>query len=138
MAHRIAVTTTDRLTVFRHFGQADVFHIVDIEGDSYRFVEVRHAENACREGGHDTARFDAILELLRDCEAIVTGRIGPGAAEYLLRRGMRVFEGPGVLENVLGTVIARRMLDERPSGAAEQREDADPRFSARVPGQSSI
>ena len=119
MAHRIAVTTTDRLTVFQDFGQSDVFHIVDIEGYAYSFVEVRHTENACREGGHDTVRFDAILELLRDCEAIVTGKIGPGAAEYLLRRGMRVFEEPGVLENVLGTVIARRMLDEKPGGTTD-------------------
>ncbi|MDR2296525.1 MAG: dinitrogenase iron-molybdenum cofactor biosynthesis protein [Clostridiales Family XIII bacterium] len=98
MTHRIAVTTTDRLTVFLHFGRAESFHIVDIDGDAYRFVEVRHAESACGEGGHDVSRFDAILELLSDCEAIVTGKIGPGAQEYLLRRGMRVFESPGVID----------------------------------------
>jgi predicted Fe-Mo cluster-binding NifX family protein len=113
MAHRIAVTTTDRLTVFQHFGRAETFHIVDIEGDAYTFVEVRHTEKACGEGGHDETRFDAILTLLSDCEAVVTGKIGPGAAEYLLRRGMRVFEGPGVLAHVLDAIIARRMLEEQ-------------------------
>jgi predicted Fe-Mo cluster-binding NifX family protein len=118
MAHRIAVTTTDRLTVFQHFGRAEAFHIVDIDGDVYSFVEARRAESACREGGHDASRFDAILELLSDCEAIVTGKIGPGAAEYLLRRGMRVFEGPGVIEKVLDTIIARRMLEDRREDAA--------------------
>jgi predicted Fe-Mo cluster-binding NifX family protein len=111
MAHRIAVTTTDRLTVFQHFGRAETFHIVDIEGDAYTFAEVRHVEKACGEGGHDESRFDAILALLQDCEAIVTGKIGPGAAEHLLRRGMRVFEGPGVLEKVLKIIIDRRMLE---------------------------
>jgi predicted Fe-Mo cluster-binding NifX family protein len=114
MVHRIAVTTTDRLTVFQHFGRAEVFHIVDIDGDSYAFAETRHTEKACREGGHDESRFDAILDLLWDCEAVVTGKIGPGAAEHLLRRGMRVFEGPGVIENVIGAIIARRMLEEKP------------------------
>lgn len=113
MAHRIAVTTTDRLTVFQHFGRAETFHIVDVDGDAYSFAEVRHTEKACGEGGHDETRFDKILELLSDCEAIITGKIGPGAAEYLLRHGMRVFEGPGVLENVLDTIIARRMLGEQ-------------------------
>jgi predicted Fe-Mo cluster-binding NifX family protein len=112
MVHRIAVTTTDRLTVFQHFGRAETFHIVDIEGDAHSFVEVRHTERACKEGGHEESRFDAILELLSDCEAIVTGKIGPGAAEHLLRRGMRVFEGPGVLDEVLKTIIERRMLQQ--------------------------
>jgi predicted Fe-Mo cluster-binding NifX family protein len=112
MAHRIAVTTTDRLTVFQHFGRAETFHIVDIEGEAYGFVEVRRTEKACQEGGHEESRFDAILDLLSDCEAIVTGKIGPGAAEHLLRRGMRVFEGPGVLDAVLKTIIERRMLQQ--------------------------
>jgi predicted Fe-Mo cluster-binding NifX family protein len=113
MAHRIAVTTTDRLTVFQHFGHAETFHIVDVDGDVYSFAEVRHTEKACREGGHDESRFDEILALLSDCEAIVTGKIGPGAAEYLLRHGMRVFEGPGVLENVINTLIQKKMLDKQ-------------------------
>ncbi|MDR2770788.1 MAG: dinitrogenase iron-molybdenum cofactor biosynthesis protein [Clostridiales Family XIII bacterium] len=112
MGRRIAVTTTDRLTIFQHFGRAESFHIVDIEGKSYTFAEVRHTESACREGGHDETRFDGILDLLSDCEAVVTGKIGPGAAEYLLRRGMRVFEAPGVIEEVLNAIIARHMPEE--------------------------
>jgi predicted Fe-Mo cluster-binding NifX family protein len=109
--HRIAASTTDGLTIHVHFGHAHVFWIYDIEGDTYEFVEKRDVSPSCAEGGHSTERFDAVLDLLADCEAVVVGKIGPGASEYLMRKGMRVFEGPGVLENVIGAIAGRGMLN---------------------------
>jgi predicted Fe-Mo cluster-binding NifX family protein len=111
MTHRIALATTDRLTVYQHFGRAEEFHIVDLDDEAYSFVEVRKTDPSCGGGGHSENAFDLVLRTLHDCEAVVVGRIGMGAAEYLLRRGMRVFDAPGTVDKVLNTIIQRRMLD---------------------------
>jgi predicted Fe-Mo cluster-binding NifX family protein len=112
MAHRIAISTTDRLTIHRHFGHTTEYHIVDVGDDDYAFVDVRIVPEACRGGAHDHSVFDAVLELLNDCEAIVVGKIGPGASDYLLRKKMRVFEAPGVVEKVLREITDRKLLDQ--------------------------
>jgi len=103
--HRIAIASTDRLTIYKHFGQADAFEIVEAEADgAFSFAETRILEPACVAGTHSISSFDRALRLLADCEAIVCAKIGPGAAEYLVSRGMRVFEAPGVIERVAGRV----------------------------------
>jgi predicted Fe-Mo cluster-binding NifX family protein len=109
--HRVAFASTDRLTVHKHFGQAEVFQIVDFDEDGYIFIEERSAQAACSVDGHDTNRFDAAIELLSDCEAVLVGKIGPGAADYLRMRGMRVFETPGVIENITKALRERKLLD---------------------------
>ncbi|MDR3295457.1 MAG: dinitrogenase iron-molybdenum cofactor biosynthesis protein [Clostridiales Family XIII bacterium] len=113
MPHRIALATTDRLTLYQHFGQAKEFHIVDLGDKDYSFVEVRTVEPPCDGGQHNENAFDAVLEILHDCEAVVVGKIGAGAAEYLIRRNMRVFDAPGVVENVLKAMIEQRLLDKK-------------------------
>jgi predicted Fe-Mo cluster-binding NifX family protein len=110
MKHRIAVATEDGLTIHQHFGRAEGFQIVDIEDGVYKFVEKRSVESSCRQGGHSTESFDAVLKILSDCEAVVVGKIGPGAGDYLIDRGMRVFEGSGIVDDVLGTIIEQDLL----------------------------
>ncbi|MDR1778212.1 MAG: dinitrogenase iron-molybdenum cofactor biosynthesis protein [Clostridiales Family XIII bacterium] len=104
--HRLAVSTTDGLTVYVHFGQAVRFWIYDLVDGVYEYVEQRDVPRGCGPDGHSTEVFDVILEILSDCEAVVVGKIGPGAAEYVLSRGLRIFQGPGVLEVTLPKVAA--------------------------------
>ncbi|MDR1570918.1 MAG: dinitrogenase iron-molybdenum cofactor biosynthesis protein [Clostridiales Family XIII bacterium] len=106
MGMKIAVTTTDRLTLHRHFGQAESFHILEFseDGSEWEFTDLREARKACGGGGHDTAAFDGIIALLSDCDAVVAGKIGPGAYEYLASRGLRAFEATGALEKVIPAV----------------------------------
>ena len=110
MAHRIALATNDGLTVFRHFGQADRFQVVDVLADAYEVVETRSVPPPCQSGSHDENAFDAVLEILSDCEALFVGKIGPGASEYLAEKGVRVFEVPGAIEKILANVTARDVL----------------------------
>ncbi|MDR2163342.1 MAG: dinitrogenase iron-molybdenum cofactor biosynthesis protein [Clostridiales Family XIII bacterium] len=109
--HRVAVATTDGLTLYEHFGHASRFGIYDIDESTVDFVETRKVDPPCHGGHHSESAFDAVIELLDDCEAIVVGKIGPGAADYLMERGIRVFEAPGVLEVVLGAIASRGLLD---------------------------
>lgn len=111
MSHRIALATNDGLTVYKHFGQADEYQIVDLGSDGYTFAERRRVPPPCTNGEHTESGFDAVLELLSDCQAIFVGKIGPGASEYLAQRGFRAFEVPGVIELILSKVVERKVLD---------------------------
>jgi predicted Fe-Mo cluster-binding NifX family protein len=99
--------------VQEHFGHARHFHIVDLDTDGYAYVETREIEPRCQGGGageapqeqpHDGSRFAPVVELLDDCEAVVTAQIGEGAAAYVLSHGLRIFEGRGFVNDILEEV----------------------------------
>jgi predicted Fe-Mo cluster-binding NifX family protein len=109
------MATTDRLTVYRHFGHASEFHIAELCEDSYAFTEVRRIDPVC-DGEHDAAKFDAVLEVLSDVDALVVGKIGPGAADYVAARGLKVFEAPGTVEEILRAFVERKVLFDHSAG----------------------
>jgi predicted Fe-Mo cluster-binding NifX family protein len=111
MTHRIALATTDGLTVYKHFGQADEFQVVDVDADKYTFIERRKVVPACEGGAHNESAFDAVLAVISDCEAVFVGKIGPGASEFLSQHGIRAYEVPGVIDQILNKVIERKVLD---------------------------
>jgi predicted Fe-Mo cluster-binding NifX family protein len=99
------------LTIHRHFGHAEQFQIVDTDGETYTTAEIRIVEAPCTAGGHSVAAFDAVLNILSDCEAVAVAVIGPGAAEYLTEKNMRVFAGPGLVEEVMRSILSQKLLD---------------------------
>ena len=112
---RVAAASTDGVTVDLHFGQAQEFYIYDVDESGWRFVERRDIR---RTFGHDPAEFDKVRLMLDDCEAVLVSRIGPVAAEYLLEKGLRVFQVPypvaAVLERLgeLG-ILGKESEDEK-------------------------
>lgn len=113
MTHRIAIATSTGKFIDLHFGHADRFLIVDVDEAKYAVVETRQVSPACRGAGHDENAFDSTIELLRDCEGVFVSRIGHGAAQYVLERGLRVFEAPYFIDDVLKKLIEDRLLDGR-------------------------
>ena len=108
---KVAVATSDGFTVNEHFGHAKFFRVYDLGDSDYTFLEVRDAVAACQHQlGHDTTRFDKIIELLSDCDALLVQKIGEGAAAYLISRNVRVFEVSGSIDAVLDKFIADRIL----------------------------
>ncbi|MBQ1904234.1 MAG: dinitrogenase iron-molybdenum cofactor biosynthesis protein [Ruminococcus sp.] len=108
---RLAVATSDGFTVNEHFGHAKFFRVYDINQSGYDFIEVRDAVAACQHRlGHDTTRFDKIIELLSDCDALLVQKIGEGAAAYLIARNVRVFEVSGSIDAVLEKFIADKII----------------------------
>ena len=108
---RIAVATGDGFTVNEHFGHAKFFYIYDLDDTSYNYVEVRDAVAVCQQSlGHDVSRFDKIIELLSDCDALLVERIGEGAAAYLIQKNVRVFEVSGTTEAVLNKLISDKLI----------------------------
>jgi predicted Fe-Mo cluster-binding NifX family protein len=100
----IAVASSDGKTIHQHFGRTTEFHIVSINENGYNFVETRTTEPCCNQFGHHEQSFDNILNLLNDCVAIVTGKIGYGASEYLTAKGMRIFETVGYADDILNEI----------------------------------
>lgn len=106
---RVAAASTDGQTVNLHFGEAQEFYIYDLSESGWKFVERRDIK---RTFGHNPAEFDKVSLMLNDCEAILVSRIGPAAAEYLLGKGLRVFEVPYPIEHILEKVIRLKLLEE--------------------------
>jgi predicted Fe-Mo cluster-binding NifX family protein len=116
MAHRLAITTRDGKVVQEHFGHARHFHIVDITDDGYRYLESREVDPLCtgefpQEQTHGAARFAPVAALLSDCQAIVTAQIGPGASDYMIGQGFRIFQGTGFVDQILQQIISEKLLD---------------------------
>jgi len=102
MAHRIALSVSvNGKAVYLHFGRTDTFHIFSLDDAGYAFVEARTVEPCCYGGEHETSAFDNVLNKLSDCEAVVVGKIGPSASDYLADKGMRVFVTEGYVEDVM-------------------------------------
>jgi predicted Fe-Mo cluster-binding NifX family protein len=116
MSHLVAITTRDGKVVQEHFGHARHFHIVEVDDEGYRYVETRETDPRCKGGGegetsHDAARFEPVIGLLSDCEAIITAQIGPGAAQHVIGSGIRVFEGRGLVSDILDEIIEGKLLE---------------------------
>ena len=108
---RIAIATSDGFTVNEHFGHAKFFRVYDLSEEGYEHIEVRDAVAACQHSlGHDTTRFDKIIELLSDCDAVLVQKIGEGAAAYLIEKGVRVFEVSGSIDAVLKRFISDKLV----------------------------
>lgn len=104
---RVAAASSDGVTVNLHFGEAQEFYIYDVKADGWEFVERRDIK---RVFGHIPAEFDKVRLMLNDCEAILVSRIGPTAAEYLLVKGLRVFQTPYPVDTVLNRLIHLNLL----------------------------
>jgi predicted Fe-Mo cluster-binding NifX family protein len=109
---RVALASSDGKVINQHFGHAERFYIVGLEDGAYYFLESRDVAAACQEQEHDESSFDATLQILDDCAAIFVSKIGPGAAAYLLGQGKRVFEAPGIIDDVLNYVLQKNILAE--------------------------
>ena len=108
---KIAIATTGGLTVDEHFGHAKFFRVYETGDTDYTFLEVRDAVATCQHSlGHDTTRFDKIIELLSDCDAVLVQKIGEGAAAYLISKGVRVFEVSGSIDAVLKRFIKDKLI----------------------------
>jgi predicted Fe-Mo cluster-binding NifX family protein len=112
MAYKIALASTDGKVVNQHFGHVNCFLIAEITENEYNCVELRAVPPCCNGGGkHETATFDAVLELLHDVQAIIVSRIGPFASNYLERAGKIVYEAPYPIEPLLQKMIKDKLYE---------------------------
>jgi predicted Fe-Mo cluster-binding NifX family protein len=114
MSYKIALASTDGKVVNTHFGHAQSFHIVEIEGDGWRYVETRDNEPTCHDFSHNEDALAATTTLIGDCDAVVVAQIGPGAAARVIGAGIRIFESTGLIDEVLQAIIDGGLLEQQP------------------------
>jgi nitrogen fixation protein NifX len=109
---RVAVASSDGITVNEHFGRAKSFHIYEVdEGGSSRLLEERPITPhcSCSDGvqGHSS---DATVEQLSDVNAVLVAQIGPGAEKSLSSKGIKSFALGGPVEKALSSYGRRHKL----------------------------
>jgi predicted Fe-Mo cluster-binding NifX family protein len=111
MKVKIAIASTDGKVVNEHFGRAKLFHIFEIEVNNYRYLETRNVNSCCNNEGHSDAAFDKVIEVIKDCIAIVVAKIGDGASLYMGEKGFTVFEAPYLIDAVINKIIKDDLLE---------------------------
>lgn len=111
MSHRVAIASSDGKYINLHFGQADRFIVVDVGETGYAVAETRQCAPACACAANEKGGFDNIAGLLSDCEAVFVSRIGGAAAQAMFLKGVRVFETPYFIEDVLNKIVNEKLLE---------------------------
>jgi len=110
---RIAIATSDGVSVCDHLARSSAFVVVDINSGvpGTRTTRARGTE-AC--GNHAT-----FVEMLAGCQAVICGGIGEGAAVSLTSHGIRALVAPSAagtpIDDALQAWIDGRLVtsDER-------------------------
>ncbi len=112
--YKIAVTSKYGRLVDQHFGHAKVFAIYQVKGDSFQLVETRGAEKYCsgaEECEDDESRREEIVGVIKDCDAVLTMRLGYSARQRLEKSGILALEFCDSVEN--GLIHAAHALDNQ-------------------------
>lgn len=92
LSFRIAVTSSDGKKIDEHFGKADKFLILEIENNNFKIVEERKNVPICSENGHTQDKVNKTVNIISDCSAVFTSRIGMGPTLVLQDKGIETYE----------------------------------------------
>jgi nitrogen fixation protein NifX len=93
---KVAFATTNGVSVDEHFGRAGTFAVYDLNGQGYRFLEMRKfaegRDTAVEETKGTGRTHDDLVEKkvnkLADCKIIYLTEIGGPSASRLIRKGI--------------------------------------------------
>ncbi|MFZ4855670.1 MAG: NifB/NifX family molybdenum-iron cluster-binding protein [Desulfuromonadaceae bacterium] len=102
---KIAVASSDGLTVNEHFGRACSFRIYRLHDGGYDFIEVRENAPPCAGQAHDEDALARSAQLLGDCRGVVAAQVGPGAIDALITHRIMAFTLPGTIDEAFGAII---------------------------------
>jgi predicted Fe-Mo cluster-binding NifX family protein len=105
---KIAIASSDGLTVNEHFGRARSFHIYRLHDEGHEFVELRENIPVCSGQGHDDDALANTAEALSDCRGVVVAQIGSGAIDALLMKRIMAFTLPGTIEEAIESLVRAR------------------------------
>jgi nitrogen fixation protein NifB len=105
MSVRIAIASRDNIFVHQHFGRATHFQIYDLHDKGFVFVETRENIPSCGSNEIEADAHSSVVNLLKDCSAVVVARIGPGAIETLNTYGLKYYMFPGSINTALQKII---------------------------------
>lgn len=106
---RVAFASMDNSCVDQHFGNARYWQIYDI-GSGSTFVETRKIP--VKYQGHHEGKFQQVLTVLNDCQAVFVSQIGESAAVYMIQHNKRVFEASGEVSAIITEILKGNLLKE--------------------------
>lgn len=92
---KVAVTSKSGKLVDQHFGQTTDFMIFEINGEDYKLLETRSIKKYCNEGNELNNEYhgkNGVIEMISDCDAVLTMKIGLGAQKKLGEFGIDCVE----------------------------------------------
>lgn len=99
---KVAVSTSDGISINQHFGNTKDFWIYQVfEDGSYNLIEIRKTDQINNADVHESIRSKA--ELLTDVETVLSERIGRYAEDILNRSGIKAFALSGSIDKALQT-----------------------------------
>jgi nitrogen fixation protein NifB len=114
--YKVAVTSKYKKLIDLHYGQAEDFHIYEVDGNYSTFLETRKIKKY-GSGGVDCDDSEAMKDLtvktIADCNAVLTMRIGYNAQQKLIDQGITIIESCNTVEE--GLKEAARRLEMKPA-----------------------
>lgn len=122
--YQVAVTAQYRRMVDLHYGHAEEFHIYEIDGTRITFRETREAAKYCAgaDCNRNEADRDRTLRAIRDCDAVLTMRIGHEPQRRLQANGIAFLESCDSIEAGLCALSAKLTLEGNPGVPGDRME----------------
>jgi predicted Fe-Mo cluster-binding NifX family protein len=103
-----------------HFGLTSAFFVYDIGRPPAPPVLIEKRRNfrllgqggITHEAAHHHEELERIANLLSDCDAVFVARIGSAPANFLIRRGFRVFQIEAGIEEVIEAIWSENETEE--------------------------
>gem|GEM_PF-434265 len=118
MSFKVAVASSDGKFVNQYFGRASQFLIFEVKDNGdYEFLALRKNTPPCNSGESHDDLLTKTLDLISDCRAVLVSRVGPGAAEALVLRGIQPYVIPNFIEDALKQLVLLRTNADTTQGA---------------------
>lgn len=106
MTRKVAIASSDGVFINQHFGRAQQFqiYVLDAQQQSFVLEEVRQTQGICSQQQHQPSLLSEKVAALSDCQMVLASRIGPGAADALLERGIEPYVVADFIEDALKKV----------------------------------
>ncbi len=115
----VAVASKGGGLVNRHFGHAREFLIYEVSARGAQFVGHRKIPQYCHGGSGEDNNLEQILDLIRDCRAVLVSKIGDCPMKRIRSAGIEVVEDYDLIETVAlkfyHTWLVNQALDAKPS-----------------------
>ncbi|MBI2305376.1 MAG: nitrogenase cofactor biosynthesis protein NifB [Chloroflexi bacterium] len=108
----VAVASGGGGVVNLHFGHAREFLIYQVSEKEIRFLEARNVDNFCHgsaECDNHEDNLEKIVSMLKDCQAVLSSRIGREPAERLAQAGIASYTTYDYIEKALDEVARGEM-----------------------------
>ncbi len=107
---RIGIAVTDDEKSTEHFGRAQKFLIYDYDGEKTEFLEKRESKKI----PGVKHQWNKSLEVLEDCDTVISLQIGMSAKPALKSIGKKVVEDEGNVNEVLDRFIKHEQFMSKP------------------------